>query len=714
MSARAARGASRLVALLLAAPLAVCAVDQAAAQERRLIHSPPDSLPPGEPWECIVRVARPSDWDGIDLFHRQSGAGAFALLPLREEEGAFRVTVPREALAPPGLDYYLVGRLAEGGAATLPAETPEALPFRVGVRARASSRGILLLSPSEDEVTATATPEIGVLFDPPLPDSSSATFLLDGVERTAECERTVDFLLYVPKTPLAGGRHEATVIALSDSGGPQALTWRFSVLTEGAAPIEAVPTFSVGPRGGATLWGRYEIGWGFVGAEGEPDPILLPYDETSGLAFDILANGTTAGGGMSFHADAVRDPIYDNQVRGSVRAERGRLRFEAGDIYPYLSELSVAWQSGKGGLVEARGGPATVTLLGLRTREAEVVEGFGTYSQYLYAGAATLRFGATRASLHLAYAHDRQASIPDSTRFTSPQINRVATLLVGRRFARAVDLFMEAARSGTSESPAEAANAFRVVATLGDLGGNRLLVEYRDTGRGFLSVGSPTIDSGEHGFVFDLTGRLPAHLRGSARAEIYRDRDIFPELDEDSPILQITTRLDHDAHGAAGSFATYLFGRYYRVPYADVAYRSGSATLGAIWQRGRGALAGSVTRGHTESGAGLIEVPCADGTVGPDPVAANETSEEEWTATGTASLSRILGRLTVRVGFRWTGLEPERACREDRWTATGEAALTVLGTTLSADYQRIDTQKEKTPEDTFVEHLVSVGIGRSF
>ncbi len=701
---------SRSALLVLIALHLGGACEPAWAQERRLIHDAPDSLAAGAAWECVVRVARPDDWAAIDLFHRRAGDAAYALVPLRDERGAFRAVIPGEAVAPPALEYYLVGRLAAGDVVTLPAETPEATPLRAAVAAP-PARGIVLLSPLDGEVTASATPEIGLLFDPPLDDPAAATLLLDGADRTAECERSIDFLLYAPKAPLAPGAHEATVIVLPDSGGPRALTWRFSVLVEGAAAPPAAGPAGVGACDRA--WGRWEIGWSLVTAEDGADPLVLPYDETSGLAFDVAASTTTRDGKTSLHADAARDPIYDDEVRGVARVERRGLRVEAGDIYPFLSELSVAWQSGKGGLFEARAGGATVTLLGLRTQEAEVVEGFGTFSQYLYAAAATARFGANRAAVHLAYTHDRASSIPDSTRFTDPQINRVASLLVGRRLARGLDLFVEGARSGTSESPTEAANALRVVATLGEFGANRLALEYRDIGVGFLSIGSPTIDSGERGVVIDATGRLPARLRGSARAEIYRDRDIFPALAEDAAIVQATARLDHDARGAAGSLASYLFARYYRVPYADVPYRSGSATLGAIWQRGRGALSASVTRGRTVSGGGIAEAACAADTTGPA-VAPLESTEDEWTVSGTGSLARLFGRLTVRAGLRWTGLDPEDACPEDRWTATAEASLTVRGTTFSADYQRIDNRTERIAEETFVEHLLTLAVGRSF
>jgi hypothetical protein len=722
MSGRAARGASPLVASPLVPFLALFALlggagrDAPLAQERRLIHEPPDSLPAGAPWECVVRVARPDDWQAIDLFYRRAGAAEYALVPFRDERGAFRAAVPGAAIAPPALEYYLVGRLAAGDFVTLPAETPESAPLSARVAPPASAHGILLLSPLDGEVTATSTPEIGILFDPPLDDPAAAALLLDGIDRSSECERSIDFLLYMPKAPLEAGGHEATVVVLPDSGGPRALTWRFSVLVAGAPPTPAVPSAPAAAAAGARAraWGRCEIGWALVTADEDPDPLVLPYAETSGLAFDVAASVITADGKTSLHADAARDPIYDDEVRGVARLERGGLRAEAGDIYPYLSELSVAWQSGKGGLVEARNARWSVTLLGLRTLEAEVIEGFGTYSRFLYAGAGTARFGANRAAVNLAYSHDRAASIPDSARFIEPQINRVASLLVGRRIARGIDLALEVARSGTSDSPADAANALRIVATFGEIGESRLLLEYRDIGSGYLSVGSPTIDSGERGVVIDATARLPARLCGSARAEIYRDHDIFPALAEGTPIVQATARLDHDARGRAGSLASYAFARYYRVPYADVPYKSGSATLGAIWQRGRGSLTASLTRGRTVSGSGLVEPACVADTAALAAAGTAVAAEDEWTASATASLARILGGLTARAGLRWTELEPDNACRGDRWTATAEASLTVRGTTLSGDYQRIDNRKERIVEDTFVEHLVTVTVGRSF
>lgn len=700
------------------------------------MHAPPDSLPAGVPWECEVHVPRPADWTSIDLLYRRAGAATFTLVPLRVERGAFRGTVPGEAILPPTLEYSFSGRLASGDVVTLPEERPEEAPYRV--RVAAASTGILLLAPLDGETTDTPTPEIGVLFDPPLPEPGASALFVDGEDRSADCERSVDFLLLVPRTPLAAGPHEATVVAFPESGEPRALTWSFSVLGPGAegAPRARPAAPPPVPRWGA-LSGRWEAGWATATAAEAGDPLLLPYDETSSLAFNASLQGAARGGRTTFRADATREPIYDDEVRATARLEHRALRLEAGDLYPYLSELTVAWQSGKGGLCAIEADRVTLSAFGLRTIGAEVVEGFGTYAQYLWGGSATVRLGANRIAAEVAYGYDRKGSIPDSTRVTDPQENVVAGVLAGRRVARCLDLAVEVARSTTREEPAdgalvfeedgeepdETAAALRAVATIGDPAGNRVLLEYHDYGTGYLALGSPTIDSGERGAVVDATGRLPAALRANARAEIYTDRDLFTPLEKGAPIAQVTARLDREVRGSAGTLSAYALGRYYRVPYEEIPYRNTYGTLGIYVQRGRGSLTTSVTRSRSESAAyapldttaaGNVSDPSASGAAADTTIAAASTREDEWTVSVTAAASGILGRLGARAGLRWTGSDPEAGGDEDRWTATLQASLAVAGRTLSAEYQRIENRHKGSPDEEYLEHLLTVSLGGTF
>ncbi len=738
MRGRAARRARFLAAAAIAAGLATgslvsASVRPAAAQDRRLVHAPPDSLLAGTQWECVVLVARPDEWEGIDLLFRRGGSGAFTLLPMTEVRGAFRATVPGDKIAPPSVEYSVSGRLAVGGTATLPADSPEERPFRV--RVSAAAEGIVVLAPSEDEVTATDLPEIAALFDPPLADPSDATLLLDGIDRTPECERSPDYILLAPKSPLAAGAHEATVIVFPDSGGPRARAWRFFALSAASAAGQAPGAADAGAASAAwpaaggsvrTVSGRWEAGWAVVDAEDSADPLVLPYQEISRAAFDASLNASSRDGATSFRAEATRNPIYDDEVRGSARFDRGRLRLEAGDIYPYLSDLSIAWQSGKGGLAQLDSRRVRVTVLGLRTLEAEVSDGFGSYSEYLWGAAAAARLGASRAAVHVAYGYDRMGSIPDSARFTDPRTNRVASLLVGRRLGRRLDLAVEVAASRTTEEAldgggdaagaadagdSESAAALRAVATLGESGANQLSLEYHDYGRGFNSAGSPTVDSGERGVVIDANGRLPAKFRGNVRAEIYTDRDIYTALAEGSPIVQVTTRLDREMRRPGGTLSAYLLGRAYHVPYADAPYDNRYATLGAYAQHGRATLSTSVTRSRTESAAALSD---ADAVCSGDSASVAEGIEDEWTVNGTLSVTGLLRRLSARLGLRWTGTDPQRGCEEDRWTASTEASVTARGTTLSGEYQRIEERTESNPDEGFIEHLIRVSIGRSF
>ncbi|MFN0151468.1 MAG: hypothetical protein ACKVU1_12265 [bacterium] len=700
--------------IALAGLLIALAPRPAAAQERRIVHEPPASLEAGRAWECVVQVARPNEWEELTLFHRRAGETAYTLVALRIDRGAFRAAVPGEAVAPPAIEYFVAGRASGGIEATYPLETPRERPVRVSVSARPGSQpaqpappgSIIVLSPADGEITDSPTPDIAALFDPPLSDASRATLFVDGEEKSAECERTVDFLLYTPKTALATGAHEASIVAFPDSGAPIALSWRFHVLEASGGDAA---------RGAAhsrdtSLYGRWEAGWALVRAEDEPDPDRLPYDETSDATFYASLDG--ARGATAFHADASRDPIYDDEIRATARIDRPGLRIEGGDIYPYLSELSVAWQSGKGAFLAKELGRANVSLFGMRTLEADIFEGFGTYSQFLYGAEAAVRAGHTRFALAFLYGHDREASVPDSARFTNPQANRVVTFGVSRRFTRRIQVAAEGAHASTSEDETETANAARIVATLGEAGKNEIKLEVHDYGRGFFSIGSPTTDSGERGAVIDASGRLPAKFRANVKAEIYTDRDIFQPLEEGSPILQFTSRLDREFARGGATLSTYLFGRFYRVPFDDIPYENRYGTLGVFAQRGRGSASASVTRSQTESAVYDTTLFSDDGTADDDATVSG--SEREWTLNGTAAYSGLLGCVTPRAGLRWTHTDPALDASEDRWTATAQTSVTIRRTTLSTEYQRVEESSDGGGEDDFVEHLLTVMVGRAF
>jgi hypothetical protein len=704
-----------LVLLVALAPtlLSVFAPGAAHAQDRRLVHEPPAQLTASRAWECVLRVTRPEEWEELSLFYRKSGEEAYTLLAFREDRGAFRATVPGDAIAPPALEYHIVGRTTAGTLVSFPEETPREHPMRVSVIAPAlaaeaapPAEGILLLSPAAGEITDTATPDIAVLFDPPLAEASGATLFVDGADVTAASERTIDFLFFTPASPLAAGEHEATIVARADSvSAERRLSWRFHVLRgpEGGAPAAR-------PAGEGFAYGRWEAGWAYANAEDDPDPFVLPYDETSDVTF--YASFDAARGTTSLHADASRDPIYDDEVRASVRVDREALRAEAGDIYPYLSELSVAWQSGKGALAAYGGTRAGAALFGMRTLDAEIFEDFGTYSQFLYGAQASGRAGGARAALTLVFGHDREESIPDSTRFTTPQTNRVASFLAAYQFSPRIELGAEVAHASISLDDTETANAARVVARLGERGVNEIELEYHDYGRGYVSLGSPTIDSGERGVAIDGTTRLPARLRMTAEAEIYTDRDIFQPLEEGSKIVQATARLDREfARQSGATLSTYLFARYYHVPFESIPYENRYATLGFFAQSGRAAGSFSATRSITESAVFDTSLFVDDSTFTGGSV---NGSARDWTLNGSASYSGLFDCVTPRLGLRWTHLNPALTADEDRWTANAEVSVTLWRTTLSGDYERIESRAEGGGDNDFVEHVLTTTIGRTF
>ncbi|MFA6451506.1 MAG: hypothetical protein WCX65_18685 [bacterium] len=86
--------------------------------------------------------------------------------------------------------------------------------------------------PAPDNITKNTTPIIGLNFKnlPEDVDSKTARLILNGRDVTSESDVTDSYILYVPKTSLAAGRHNVEAIFRNSAGTTlKPLAWSFSV-----------------------------------------------------------------------------------------------------------------------------------------------------------------------------------------------------------------------------------------------------------------------------------------------------------------------------------------------------------------------------------------------------------------------------------------------------------------------------------------------------
>ncbi|MBN1825025.1 MAG: hypothetical protein JW958_02085 [Candidatus Eisenbacteria bacterium] len=668
-----------------------CTASRSGAETPRIRHTPPAPPRPGESTVLLFT------WNGdgraitAELRIRAIGDTLFTRLPLEERPGAWRVEVPARYAAPPGFEYAFVVRTEDGSEATSPDRFPAEAPHEIVVRdTGAGEEGadrVVVLSPEpEERLPDGGEFLLSVLFDPPLLPPAEAVLYLDGAEIAEGVERTEDYLLYAPELPPAEGGHEATVVLLNEGGGSAERSWRFSI---GAEKRAAASRF--------VFTGKAEAGYAVVNAcdvRGDP---YLPYDETSSLAFDMYAYGNWRE--RSFYLAASRDPIYDDEIRASARLSGERLTLEAGDIFPTLTELSVSWLSGEGGLLSWEGERWRSAAFLLRTVEADTTGGFGIYSQYITGGRIARRADRWEAGLNAAYGWERESSVPDTIRFLLPIRNLVYTADIRFRFTERIRLDMEAGWSESEGDDTTGAPAWRAVLAYADRSERTLSLEARDYRSGFSTLGNPTVDGGEYGFLLDGSIRAWGFLRQTARVEIVRDRESSQPIRAGGEILELYGRTDVDVKGAGIAWNFYALLRSYEIPYEENPYRSRYGTAGIYLRRDAHTLSLNFSRSLSRSSA--------------------ET--DGWN--GSVYWSGAAGILSWRVGERWGASETtqdtsgagteEILSDEDRWTFTSETTLRAGGLEWRAEYERID-QEDRAEEERLTEHLFALTVGRRF
>ncbi|MFH1689056.1 MAG: hypothetical protein ABIE42_02325 [Candidatus Eisenbacteria bacterium] len=662
--------------------------------------------------------------------------GGLRSIPLTLSRNSLFGEIPGALVAPPELSYYLRVVDADGMVVSAPPGAPESGLFvlavtdgrdtgpsgtPVGSEPAGGSRETLgsewvsasaeILSPLAGEVVTERTPQIAAVFDPPLDKPWDALVVLDGVDVTQASSITSALFVLSSPEPLAKGAHRVTFSAVTATGSVEA-SWVFFVLErtcDGISEDRQRPRVSVGdgepsvdswvvpgtgwgaPDEAWQVSGRLEAGWAVVAAETtavDSIDVFLPYSEISQPSVDFYLSGVRGAG--AFLITARQDPVYSDDLEWLVSGKTGQLEADVGQIFPSLSRSTLDWAVGQGARVSARVGRSTTELLGMRVTESDTLAGFGIYSRFAAGGKQTFDWN-ERLSASVVYlsVFDREGSVPDEQRLSEPLRNSVVAGLV-RAERGALTGEAELARSEASGETEGRGTAFRAKLQLERDWHNRVSIEYVSSEPGFYSAGSYEYAPGEHALELDYSYRPNARFSSSGWVRTGRSFDSGSSMARDEFELKTYSRAEFSWPLGAGDARTYAVVRYDRIPYETYDYEYAYGAIGGSWRQKGTRLSGSVSWSNAHS---------------PD-----ETNT--WSAYGDLKRELIEDRWTARAAARWsTGASGDRTnytrvhyTLESRWDF-GRADLTV-------EYWLIDREDRADPLQSYIEHVVRVGIGR--
>lgn len=568
----AVRQAARRAIVFLALTSSPCL-----AQQPVVLHVPPSSAPAGQPLYLSATVLGAAPRDGVLAY--RTGGEVFTEIPLRIEGEIGSAFLRADEVRAPLLEYYFRFVMAGDTVATYPSAGPDTHPMAVPIYAGESR--LLPLSPAPGETLRVERPEIIALIEPPLEPGEEILVLLDGRDVTAQARVEPDHLALVLDEPLDAGGHEVRSFVLGSADAPAAgaleRRWGFFLL----------PATADGPGPIGDVHGRIELGWALVAA-GVSDSTApyLPYPRSSAPQIDVQLRARAAGQNLSLLVD--RDPIYDRRTRWTARAQRGGREFEAGYVFPYLSEDILAWLAADGMIASVGGPRRDSNLVLLRTERAQVGGGFASFNRYLAAASHETEVGPARVLAVASHGFDDGGSLPpeaseiDSTgigAYVSPAVrNTVGGVeLRGTRGRGALHGALAWSRLREGDAEREAWGA-RLGCTWHPSYA-RVALEYRNHRPGYFALGNPTVNSGEEGLFFEAALEGRRHLRGNLHLELYRDYETSQPQD-DEPVRQFWARFDVPTPLVSSGASAYALLRHFRVPYTAVPYRSEYAALG--------------------------------------------------------------------------------------------------------------------------------------
>ncbi len=647
------------------------------------------------------------------------GARVERTIPLVPVRGGLQGEIPAEFVRSPTVEYFLRILDAEGVESTFPSGAPELGLYRTAVFDLSAGSDRLppdssidstveILSPLPGEVVHTATPEIAGLIDPPLEAPWEAFFVLDGQDLTPSLETEKHLFVVTLPDSLERGIHTATFVTLTPSRSVEA-TWAFFVHERSDAATDSESRWPEKTdldfgnwlhEGPLELHGRVEFGWAVVAAETtavESLDVYLPYEETSKPSFDFYAAG--GGGGISILAMAQFDPVYDECTHWLVSAEGRRYRLEAGEVFPEFTSTTLEWTSGLGVQGELKHESGHTRVVAMRMSEADTIGGLGIYSRFALGALERLEWG-EHSSFTLSYLHayDREGSIEEELHLVEPLRNHVLASVARVEFRHEGAVEVELGRSETSGDILDGDSSVGGSAVRAELGwvrdhSNRATLRYVQSGSDFYSAGSLGYDPGERGLELECARSVGDGVKLSGSGGIFRTNDPDRGIALDRSTVRFYGRADMAKDMGEGSIRGYGIVRYDLIPYDAYDYRYSYAAGGATYRISRATATLSLSWSRTDS----------DGrshTVG---------------AGGDVRLTVIPGRLSVRGSARWTAGEHDDGDMDyERVSYALVTKWTGVERDVRVEYRYLSKQDMATPDQSYGEHVLRLGVGASF
>jgi hypothetical protein len=441
-----------------------------------------------------------------------------------------------------------------------------------------------------------------------------------------------------------------------------------------------------------SIAGRIEVGWSLVEADttaADSLDVFLPYDEVSRPTLDFYASGLRND--QSFLITAQYDPVYDDAPDWFANARTGALDVECGSIFPSLTPTTLDWASGLGAAMEARLGRSSTKVIGMRISEADTLAGFGVYSRFALGAKETFAWSNDlSASVVYLSVLDREGSVPEEQRLADPLENHVVAAVAGAgRGQLAGEL--ELARSWASGETDGEGGAFRArVSYESDLD-NRVHLEYAHNDREYYSAGSFEYEPGESAVEVDFAWKPHERIRTSGWTRVGSTSGPQSAVAEDELEVKLYGRAEVSWQAADGEIRTYVVGRHDRTPYDSYDHLYSYGAAGGSWRRGATRVLGSVSWSRSRS----------------------PEATDTWSGSLDLRRDLIARRLRIRAAGRWTaGSGDDSDYVRSHYTLESRWSLGDFD--LEAEYWLIERDDRHDPDQSHTEHVVRVGVGRSF
>lgn len=220
-----AKGLMKIIVLLLAFGMA-----GGSAWGVEILHDPLRIVAPGvnatiefTPTEInkVIRAA---------VYARTSGTSAYLSFPMLGSGRLYKAEIPGGIIQFPGLEYYIEAVTTDGATITFPSQNAAQNPVVARIVQNNPAPVIRIISPQPDELVDSGRPIISVLFKNfnNAIDLTSISWIVDGVNVSANVKINSEFAQYKPPLELQNGKHTVTV-SIKDVAGNASVpvTWSF-------------------------------------------------------------------------------------------------------------------------------------------------------------------------------------------------------------------------------------------------------------------------------------------------------------------------------------------------------------------------------------------------------------------------------------------------------------------------------------------------------